>query len=68
MINFENRLLKVLKFSKTNKADNNRRSIEIFDNKILHLKPTNNKKQVVKKTQINSNDVEFSCRRNVKRN
>ena len=59
MINFENRLLKVLKFSKTNKAYNNRRSIEIFDNKILHLKPTNNKKQVVKKTQINSNDVEF---------
>ena len=44
MINFENCLLKALKiFEKTNA------------NKILHLKPINNKKQIAKKTQMNSN-------------
>ena len=54
MINFENHLLKVLKFFKETSA-NNKISIDIFVNKILHLKPINNKKQVVKKTQMNSN-------------
>ena len=54
MIIFGKCLLKVLKFLKTTNA-NNKRSIEIFVNKILHLKPTNNKKQVVKKTQLNLN-------------
>ena len=49
MINFENCLLKVLKFFKKTNAKN-KRSIEIFVNEILHLKPINNKKQVVKKT------------------
>ena len=48
MINFENCLLKVLKLVKKTNA-NNKRSIEIFVNKTLHLKPINNKKQVVKK-------------------
>ena len=48
MINFEYRLLKVLKFCKKPNA-NNKRSIWIFFNKILHLKPVNNKKKVVKK-------------------
>ena len=48
MINFENCLLKVLKLVKKTNA-NNQRSIEIFVNKTLHLKPINNKKQVVKK-------------------
>ena len=48
MINFEYRLLKVLKFFKKTNA-NNKRSIQIFVNKILHLKPVNNKKQVAKK-------------------
>ena len=47
MINFEYRLLKVLKFFKKANA-NNKRSIQLFVNKIL-LKPINNKKQVVKK-------------------
>ena len=46
--------MKVLKFFKKTNA-NNKRSIEIFINKILHLKPINNKKQVVLKTQMNSN-------------
>ena len=47
MINFENYLLTVLKFF--NKANaNNKRSIKTFVSKILHLKPINNKKQVVK--------------------
>ena len=48
MINFEYRLLKVLKFFKKTNA-NNKRSITIFVNKVLHLKPVNNKKQVVEK-------------------
>ena len=48
MINFEYRLLKVLKFFKKPNA-NNKRSIWIFFNKISHLKPVNNKKKVVKK-------------------
>ena len=48
MINFEYRLQKEVKFFK-NTIANNKRSIEIFFNKILHLKPVNNKKQVVKK-------------------
>ena len=46
--------MKGLKFFKKTNA-NNKRSIEIFINKILHLKPINNKKQVVLKTQMNSN-------------
>ena len=54
MINFENCLLKILKFFKKTNA-NNKRSLKVFVNKILHLKPINNKKQVVKKTQRNSN-------------
>ena len=54
MIHFEYFLLKVLKFFKKANA-NNKRSIEIFVNRILHLKLINNKKQVVKKTQMNSN-------------
>ena len=49
MINFEYCLLKVLKFFEKTNA-NNKRSIQIFVNKILHLKPINNKKQVVKKS------------------
>ena len=54
MINVEICLLKVQKiFKKTNA--NNKRSIEKFVHKILHLKPINNKKQVIKKTQMNSN-------------
>ena len=40
-------LLKVLKFFKKTNA-NNKRSIKTFVKKILHLKPINNKKQVVK--------------------
>ena len=52
MINFQKRLLKVVKLFKKINAHNNR-PIEIFVNKILHLKPRSNKKQVVKK-QINS--------------
>ena len=49
MINVEICLLKVQKiFKKTNA--NNKRSIEKFVHKILHLKPINNKKQVIKKT------------------
>ena len=54
MINVEICLLKVLKFFKKTNA-NNKRSIEKFVHKILHLKPINNKKQVFKKTQMNSN-------------
>ena len=54
MINVEICLLKVLKFFKKTTA-NNKRSIENFVHKILHLKPINNKKQVFKKTQMNSN-------------
>ena len=48
MINFEYRLLKVLKFFKKSIA-NNKSLIVIFVNKILLEKPVNNKKQVVKK-------------------
>ena len=47
MINLEMCLLKVLKFFKKTNA-NNKRSIKTFVKKILHLKPINNKKQVVK--------------------
>ena len=47
MIHFEYFLLKVLKIFKKANA-NNKRSIQLFVNKIL-LKPINNKKQVVKK-------------------
>ena len=42
MINFDNCLLKVLKFFKKTNG-NNEKSIEIFVNKILHLKPISNK-------------------------
>ena len=47
MINLKICLLKVLKFSKKNNA-NNKKSIKIFVNKILHIKAINSKKQVVK--------------------
>ena len=47
MINFENCLLKILKFFEKTNA-NNKKSTKIFVSKILHLKPINNKKQVVK--------------------
>ena len=47
MINLEMCLLKVLKFFKKTNA-NKKRSIKTFVKKILHLKPINNKKQVVK--------------------
>ena len=55
MINFEYRLLKVLKFFKKSIA-NNKSSIVIFVNKILLEKPVNNKKQVVKK---NTNEFKY---------
>ena len=67
MVNFEYRLLKVLKFFEKTNA-NKKRSIKIFVDKILHLKPINNKKQVVKK---NTDEFKYEgdiCRRNVKRN
>ena len=47
MINFEDCLLKVLKFFQKINA-NNKRSIKILVNEILHLKPINNKNQDVK--------------------
>ena len=47
MINFEDCLLKVLKFFKKINAKN-KRLIKILVNEILHLKPINNKKQDVK--------------------
>ena len=48
MINFEICLLKVLKFFEKTNAHNNR-SIEKFANKIVLLKPINNKKKQLKK-------------------
>ena len=46
-ISFKYCLLKVLKFLSKNNA-NNKISIKIFINEILHLKLINNKKQVIK--------------------
>ena len=52
MINLETFLVKVLKyFKKTN--TNNKSSTKIFINKILHIKPMNNKEEQLNKTQIN---------------
>ena len=49
MINVEICLLTVQEmFKKTNV--NNQGSIKMFTNKILHLKPINNKKQVIKQS------------------
>ena len=56
MINFQKRLLKLVKFFKKTNAHNNR-SIEMFVNKILHLKPRSNKKQKVKKKMNSQNEV-----------
>ena len=47
MISLEICLLKVLTFFKKKTNANNKWSVKIFVNKILHLKPMNNKKQVV---------------------
>ena len=54
MINFEICLLEELTFFKKTNA-NNKRSIKKFFSEMLHLKPINHKKQVVKKKQMNSN-------------
>ena len=48
MINFEICLLEELTFFKKTNA-NNKRSIKKFFSEMLHLKPINHKKQVVKK-------------------
>ena len=47
MINFGNCLLKILKFFKKTNA-HIKRSIKVFANKIIDLKPMHNKRQVVK--------------------